>query len=870
MTVAELAKQLKIPVARLLDLISEAGIAVCDTTETMTPAQKVALIDHMKQRSKTRTIRLNQKDSKEKPARDAKPSANRDPVKSKKPREEKPSPREIAQKMAEKKRVEQGNVQRESEEKSHQQAVASEARRHQERQGRKARRAEEALRAAKEAEERAQNERALQKKLAEQEKERRKREAEEARQNAEQELRKQQEREKRSAAEKAELERQRQEALKDVEKREGYEKEVETRFHLHNAEPTFPARSERSGKRTPRAGEYARRVGNKRSGAALRKKERKGGSFEKPVVPVAREIRIPETITVGDLAQKMSIKAGELIKTMMKMGSMVTINQLLDQETAALVADEMGHKYQLLRENELEEQVIAEAAENVDDVVARAPVVTIMGHVDHGKTSLLDYIRNTHVTVGEAGGITQHIGAYRVDTERGRITFLDTPGHAAFTAMRARGADVTDIVVLVVSADDGVMPQTKEAIQHAKAADVPVIVAVNKIDKPEANLERVKSELSQEEIISEEWGGDNLFAYVSAKTGEGIDDLLEKILIQAELLELTAPSTGVGKGVVIESRLDRSRGSVATVLVQSGRMKKGEIMLAGMEYGRIRALLNEQGDERAEAGPSTPVEVLGLSGTPNAGDEVVIVENERKAREIANFRQGKFRETKIARQQKAKLENLFKPGESNEGKKINLIIKADVQGSVEALSDALGKLSGDAVTVALLATGIGAISESDVQLALASQATIIAFNVRPEANAKRMIDEEGLDLRYYSVIYEAIDDVRAAMQGMLSPEIREDIIGLAEVREVFRSSKLGAVAGCIVADGVLKRHNPIRVLRENVVIYEGELESLRRFKDDVAEVRAGTECGLGVKNYNDVKVGDQIECYQRISVARTL
>lgn len=869
MTVAELAKQLNIPVARLLDLIGDAGIAVGDATQTMTPAQKVALIEHMKQR-KTRTLRLNQTDSKEKSAPGVKPSANRGSAKGKKPREEKLSPREIAQKMAEKKRVEQGNVQRESEEKSHQQAIASEARRHQERQGRKVRLAEETAQAAKEAEERAQNERALQKKLAEQEKERRKREAQEAKQNAEQELRKQQEREKRSAAEKPELERQRQEALKDVEKREGYEKEVETRFHLHDAKPSFPARSERSGKRTSRTSEYARRVGNKRSGATLRKKERKGGSFEKPVVPVTREIRIPETITVGDLAQKMSIKAGELIKKMMKMGSMVTINQLLDQETAALVAEEMGHKYQLLRENKLEEQVIAEAAENVDDVVTRAPVVTIMGHVDHGKTSLLDYIRNAHVTVGEAGGITQHIGAYRVDTERGRITFLDTPGHAAFTAMRARGADVTDIVVLVVSADDGVMPQTKEAIQHAKAANVPVIVAVNKIDKPEANLERVKSELSQEGIISEEWGGETLFAHVSAKTGEGIDDLLEKILIQAEILELAAPSTGIGKGVVIESRLDRSRGSVATVLVQSGRMKKGEIMLAGMEYGRIRALLNEQGDELAEVGPSTPVEVLGLSGTPNAGDEVVIVENERKAREIANFRQGKFRETKIARQQKAKLENLFKPGESGEGKKINLIVKADVQGSVEALSEALGKLSGDAVAVAILATGIGAISESDVQLALASQATIIAFNVRPEANAKRMIDEEGLDLRYYSVIYEAIDDVRAAMQGMLSPEIREDIIGLAEVREVFRSSKLGAVAGCIVADGVLKRHNPIRVLRDNVVVYEGELESLRRFKDDVAEVRAGTECGLGVKNYNDVKVGDQIECYQRISVPRTL
>ena len=869
MTVAELAKQLNIPVARLLDLIGEAGIAVRDATETMSPAQKVTLIKHMKQR-KTRTSRRNKADDRGISTPTARSSADRGAGREKEPRQAKTSPREIAQKMAEKKRMEQGNVQRESEEKSHQEALASEAQRLKEEQGRKARRAEEAAQAAKEAEERAQNERALQKQLAEQEKQRRKRETEEAKKNAEQELRKQEEREKRSAAEKAELERQRQEALKDVEKREGYENEVETRFHLHNTEPVFPARGERSGKRTLRAGENARRAGNTRSSTAVRKKERKGGSFEKPVVPVAREVRIPETITVGDLAQKMSVKAGELIKTMMKMGSMVTINQLLDQETAALVAEEMGHKYRLLKENELEERVIAEATENTEDVVARAPVVTIMGHVDHGKTSLLDYIRNTHVTGAEAGGITQHIGAYCVDTERGRITFLDTPGHAAFTAMRARGANVTDIVVLVVSADDGVMPQTKEAIQHARAADVPLMVAVNKIDKPEADLERVKSELSQEGIISEEWGGETLFAYVSAKTGAGIDDLLEQILIQAEVLELTAPSTGIGKGVVVESRLDRSRGSVATVLVQSGRMQKGEIMLAGMEYGRIRALLDGQGDELAEAGPSTPVEVLGLSGTPNAGDEVVIVENERKAREIASFRQGKFRETKIARQQKAKLENLFNRGEPSEDKKINLMVKADVQGSVEALSEALGKLSGDAVTVAILATGIGAISESDVQLALASRATIIAFNVRAEANAKRMIEEEGVDLRYYSVIYEAIDDVKAAMQGMLSPEIREEVIGLAEVKEVFRSSKLGAVAGCIVEDGVLRRHNPIRVLRENVVVYEGELESLRRFKDDVAEVRAGTECGLGVKNYNDVKVGDQIECYQRVSVERSL
>ncbi len=869
MTVAELAKQLNIPVERLLDLIGEAGIAVRDATETMSPAQKVALIEHMKQR-KTRTLALNKAKNKNKSAADATPAASRAENAKKAARGSKSSPREIAQQMAEKKRMEQGEVQRESEEKSRQEAIASEAQRKKEEKGRKTRRAQEAAQAAKEAEERAESERALQKHLAAQEKERQKREAQKAKENAEEELRKQQEREKRSAAERVELERQRQEALKDVEKREGYEKEVETRFHLQNTQAPFPGRAERPGKRALRGGEELRRAGNIRYGAASRKKERKGGKFEKPVVPVAREIRIPETLTVGDLAQKMSVKAGEVIKTMMQMGSIVTINQLLDQETAALVAEEMGHKYHLLKENELEEKVIAEAAENVDDVVVRAPVVTIMGHVDHGKTSLLDYIRNTHVTVGEAGGITQHIGAYRVDTARGQITFLDTPGHAAFTAMRARGADVTDIVVLVVSADDGVMPQTKEAIQHARAANVPLMVAVNKIDKAAADPERVKSELSQEGVICEEWGGETLFAYVSAKTGEGVDDLLEQILIQAEVLELTAPSTGIGKGVVIESRLDRGRGSVATVLVQSGKMKKGEIILAGMEYGRIRTLLNEQGEELPEAGPSTPVEVLGLSSTPKAGDEVVIVENERKAREIANFRQGKFKETKLAHQQKAKLETLFNRVDSGEENKVSLMIKADVQGSVEALADALGKLSGDAVTVVIVATGIGAISESDVQLAIASRATIIAFNVRAEANAKRMIEEEGVDLRYYSIIYEAIDDVKAAMQGMLSPEIREEVVGLAQVKDVFRSSKLGAIAGCIVEDGMLKRNNPIRVLREKVVVYEGELESLRRFKDDVAEVRAGTECGLGVKNYNDVKVGDQIECYQRISVVRTL
>ncbi|MDO4777145.1 MAG: translation initiation factor IF-2 [Cardiobacteriaceae bacterium] len=798
--------------------------------------------------------------------------AKTDQARAKKPAEKKLSPLELAKQMAEQKRMEQGEAMRDNEARVYQEAIEAEKEREAEEKARRARKEQEALEAEAAEAKRRQAEEQLQAQLAAQEKERAQREAEDAKRNAEAEVRKQAEREKRSAKEQAELERQRQEALKDVEKREGYEEEAESRFHIQSRERG--GRNDRGGKRAVRGDDE--RKGGSSAGARGgkhkrdRQNERKGGKFEKPVAPVSREVRIPETITVGELAQKMSLKASDLIKAMMKMGSMVTINQLLDQETAALVAEELGHKYVLLKENELEEQVMAEAEGNVVDIAERAPVVTIMGHVDHGKTSLLDYIRNTRVVAGEAGGITQHIGAYRVKTARGEITFLDTPGHAAFTAMRARGASATDIVILVVAADDGVMPQTKEAIDHAKAANVPLIVAVNKMDKPEADPERVRSELSQYGIISEEWGGENLFAEVSAKTGMGIDDLLEKVLIQAEVLELKAPKSGVGKGVVIESRLDKGRGSVATVLVQSGVMKKGDIMLAGMEYGKIRAMLNEKGEELEEAGPSTPVEVLGLSGTPNAGDDVIIVENERKAREIANFRQGKFKEIKIARQQKAKLENLFSHTTSGEVHTVNLMVKADVQGSVEALSDSLLKLATDEVKVNIVAAGIGGITESDVQLAIASEAIIIAFNVRAESNAKKLVEQEGVDLRYYSIIYEAIDQVKAAMQGMLSPEVREEIIGLAEVRDVFRSSKLGAIAGCIVEDGVLKRNNPIRVLRDNVVIYEGALESLRRFKDDVSEVRAGTECGLGVKNYNDVRVGDQIECYERVSVERTL
>ena len=877
-TVAALAKQLKIPVNRLLSLLKEAGVTVAGEEDTLTPAQKVALTKHMAaKKSGEKKLSLKNPAGTAKKTTGEKKSGETAVKKTraaaKKSGEKKLSPREIAQQMAEQQRLAQGEAMRDSEARAREEAEHAERQRVAEEEARRLRKEQEEKAALDAEQARQKAEAALATQLAEQEKQRKLREAEDAKRNAAEEVRKQEEREKRAAKENEELERQRQEALLDVAKRENYEEEAETRFHIQSRERGAGGggRNERGGKRGGGRDSDDRRSGaGSRGGKGGNKRERKGGKFEKPVAPVSREVRIPETITVGELAQKMSVKAGELIKVMMKLGSMVTINQVLDQETAALVAEEMGHQYILIKENDLEAQVMAEADEDAGNIIQRAPVVTIMGHVDHGKTSLLDYIRKTKVVAGEAGGITQHIGAYRVLTPKGTITFLDTPGHAAFTAMRARGADATDIVILVVAADDGVMPQTIEAIQHANAAKVPLIVAVNKMDKPDADPERVKSELSQHGVIAEEWGGENLFAYVSAKSGEGIDDLLDKVLIQAEVLELTAPSTGMGRGVVIESRLDRGRGSVATVLVQSGVVKKGDIMLAGMEYGRIRAMLDENGNELKEAGASTPVEILGLSGTPNAGDEVVIVENERKAREIANFRQGKFKEIKIARQQKAKLENLFSSAAEGEVHTVNLMIKADVQGSVEALSDSLLKLATDEVKVNIIASGIGGITESDVQLAIASEAIIMAFNVRADANAKKLAENEGVDLRYYSIIYEAIDQVKAAMQGMLSPEVREDIIGLAEVREVFRSSKFGTVAGCIVEDGVLKRNNPIRVLRNNVVIYEGALESLRRFKDDVSEVRAGTECGLGVKNYNDVRIGDQIECYERVSVERTL
>jgi translation initiation factor IF-2 len=591
--------------------------------------------------------------------------------------------------------------------------------------------------------------------------------------------------------------------------------------------------------------------------------------FEKPTAPVIKEIAIPESITVAELAQRMSVKGSEVVKVMMGLGTMATINQTIDQDTAGIVVEEMGHTPKFQKDNALEEEMI-QAAQQGGDQVTRAPVVTIMGHVDHGKTSLLDYIRRTKVAAGEAGGITQHIGAYRVHTDNGDITFLDTPGHEAFTAMRARGAKVTDLVIIVVAADDGVMPQTEEAVKHAKAGNVPIIIAVNKIDKENADPERVKQELSKYEVIPESWGGDTIFINVSALTGEGVDDLLESILLQTEILELKAIESGPASGAVIESRLDKGRGPIASILVQNGTLKVGDVILSGHEFGRVRAMVDDNGNEVLSAGPSMPVEVLGLSGTPNAGDEMLVVPDEKKAREIALFRQGKYRETKMAQQHASKLENVMNQMQEGETASLNLLIKADVQGSSEALVDALSRLSNDEVKVNIISNGVGGITESDINLAMASGGVVIGFNVRADASARKLVDAEGIDLRYYSIIYDVIDDVKAALSGMLSPEIREQITGVAEVREVFRSPKFGDIAGCMVTTGRINRNNPIRVLRDNVVIYEGELESLRRFKDDVNEVKSGTDCGIGVKNYNDVQAGDQIEVFERVSVERKI
>lgn len=592
--------------------------------------------------------------------------------------------------------------------------------------------------------------------------------------------------------------------------------------------------------------------------------------FEKPTERAVLEVEIPESITIATLADRMSVKGGEVVKNLMELGTMATINQMIDQDTAASVVELMGHKPKTLKENALEEELIG-AGHGKGEAVSRPAVVTVMGHVDHGKTTLLDFVRKSKVAAGEAGGVTQHIGAYSVKTPKGNITFLDTPGHEAFTAMRARGAKVTDIVVLVVAADDGVMPQTQEAIQHAKAGEVPIIVAVNKIDKPDADPERARQELAKFEVVPEEWGGDTQFVDLSAATGEGVDKLLESLLLQAEVLELKAVKDGPASGTVIESRLDKGRGPVATILVQGGKLAKGDVILAGHEFGRVRGLCDEKGGAVAAVGPASPVEVLGLSGTPNAGDDVFTVSDEGKAREIALFRQGKNRAVRLSEQRGPNLSEIISNlGDENGVAAVNVLIKADVQGSAEALSDALRRLSGDEVAVNVISAGIGGIKKSDIDLAIASKCMVVGFNTRVDSSARKLVDKNQVDLRYYSVIYDVIEDVKAAINGMLSPEIREQIIGVAEVREVFRSPKFGEIAGCLVSSGLVRKANPIRVLRDNVVVYEGELESLRRFKDDVNEVKSGVECGIGVKNYTNVKPGDQIEVFERIEVARNI
>ncbi|MBU0622385.1 MAG: translation initiation factor IF-2 [Gammaproteobacteria bacterium] len=619
-------------------------------------------------------------------------------------------------------------------------------------------------------------------------------------------------------------------------------------------------------------------LGGRTGGNALRvprhekhsKQDAAQHAFSLPTEPIVQEVMVPETISVAELAQKMSIKAAEIIKTLMKMGSMVTINQVLDQETAMIVVEELGHKAVPAKPDD-PDAFLLEAVDHDDLVMEpRAPVVTVMGHVDHGKTSLLDYIRRTRVASGEAGGITQHIGAYHVDTPRGMITFLDTPGHEAFTAMRARGAKATDIVILVVAADDGVMPQTKEAIHHARAAEVPIVVAVTKIDKPDANSERVRQELVAEGVVPEDWGGDCMFVEVSAKTGQGIDTLLEGILLQAEVLELKAPKNTSAKGVVVEARLDKGKGAVATLLVQSGTLKRGDAVLVGSVSGRVRAMLDENGKVINEAGPSIPVEIQGLSEVPVAGADFLVLADEKKAREIALFRQGKFRDVKLAKQQAAKLENMFEQMGEGEVRTLSVIVKADVQGSLEAIAGSLQKISTAEVKVNLIHSGVGAITESDVNLALASKAIVIGFNSRADAAARKLAESSGVDIRYYNIIYAMVDEIKAALSGMLAPEKRESIIGMVEVRQVFHISKVGTIAGCYVTEGMIKRGSSVRVLRNNVVIHTGDLDSLKRFKDDAKEVKSNFECGLSLKGYNDLEVGDQLEVFEIVEVARAL
>jgi translation initiation factor IF-2 len=832
-TVAQFAEVLKVPVDRLLQQLDQAGIKVDGAEDMISEDAKHELLTHLRRShgrddvqadAAPRKITLRRKSQSELKLASSQGRARTVNVEVRSKRTY--VKREVLEDQA---RHQQEEIERQRE--SEEQAKAAIARVEQERLEK----------------ERLDRERLEEENRRRSDEENRKRTAEEeARRQAEQQAREQAERERKAAAA-AKPSKTAREVADDKATRYG-------RQELHivgDVSSRHKKKKSRDGRRRSMGGEADAKHG-----------------FEMPTARVVREVPITEAMTVGELAQKMAVKATEVIKVMMNMGVMATINQTIEQDTAVLVVEEMGHTAVLRKENVIEDDLQGETDSTLE-VLPRPPVVTVMGHVDHGKTSLLDYIRRTKVAAGEAGGITQHIGAYHVETVKGMVTFLDTPGHAAFTSMRARGAQVTDIVILVVGADDGVMPQTIEAIQHAQAAKVPIVVALNKMDKPEADPERVKQELTKHGVIPEEWGGENIFVPVSARTGQGVDQLLDAILLQAEVLELKAPTAGLAAGYVIESSLEKGRGAVATVLVLRGTLRLGDPMLIGQEFGRVRALFDEAGAPVEAAGPSIPVVVLGLSGAPNAGDELLVVESERKAREVATHRQAKSRDVKLA-QKSANMQDVFSTMGENKPNVVQLLVKADVQGSVEALRDALKGLSTDEVAVNVVASGVGGLTESDVTLAAASKARIIAFNVRGDAAARTAIKDHAVDVRYYSIIYEAIDDIRAVLTGMLAPEVKEQIVGLAEVRNVFRSSKFGTVAGCMVIDGYVRRNFPIRVLRENVVIFEGALESLKRFKDDVNEVRAGTECGIGVKNYNDVREGDQIECYSRVEVARTL
>jgi len=891
-TVKSLAEEIQTPVERLVQQFADAGIRKSDN-DSVTQQEKEALLSHLNREhgggSGKLTLQRKTRSTLNVPGTGGKSKSVQIEVR-KKRTYVKSDPAEAAKAEAEAQaqREAEEQARREAEEKAQREAEEKAKREAEEQAKREA--AEKAKREAAERDKVSNKNTDEMNRAAQSDKARREAEAAELKRKAEEEARRKIEEEAKRVAEEARklAEEKGEEWASAKDEDDSSDYHVTTSSHAQAAEDESDAQVEgdrrnRTGARSAKA--PGRKKGNKHAEAKTDREEAraqvrggKGGKrktsslqqgFTKPAQAVNRDVVIGETITVAELANKMAVKGSQVIKVMMKMGAMATINQVIDQETAQLVAEEMGHKVILRRENELEEAVMSDR--DTDAVrESRAPVVTIMGHVDHGKTSLLDYIRSTKVASGEAGGITQHIGAYHVETDNGMITFLDTPGHAAFTAMRSRGAQATDIVILVVAADDGVMPQTIEAIQHAKAAQVPVVVAVNKCDKPEADPDRVKNELTQHGIVPEEWGGENMFVNVSAKAGTGIDDLLNAILLQAEVLELTAVRQGMASGVVIESFLDKGRGPVATVLVREGTLNKGDIVLCGFEYGRVRAMRDELGREVPEAGPSIPVEILGLSGVPAAGDEATVVRDEKKAREVALYRQGKFREVKLARQQKSKLENMFANMTEGEVSELNIVLKADVQGSVEAISDSLLKLSTDEVKVKIIGSGVGGITETDATLAAASNAILVGFNVRADASARRVVESETLDLRYYSVIYHLIDEVKAAMSGMLAPEYKQQIIGLAAVRDVFKSPKFGAIAGCMVTEGLIKRHNPIRVLRDNVVIYEGELESLRRFKDDVNEVRNGMECGIGVKNYNDVRVGDMIEVFEVIEIQRTI